>query len=97
MNYFIQRIELQKYKKCSLLQIKILNIYKDAIFRKRASKWIPILMYHKVPEQNLDSQHRIFISKKNFETHLLFFKTRGFQTVIMGPHAYTQYELGKYP
>ncbi|MEK6772296.1 MAG: polysaccharide deacetylase family protein [Bdellovibrionota bacterium] len=60
---------------------QILETYKSAIFQKKYPKWIPILMYHQVPDQELQSQHRIFITKDNFEKHLKFFKNKGFQAL----------------
>lgn len=60
---------------------KILEVYKGAIFKRRHPKWIPILMYHKVPDQELQSKHRIFVTKENFRNHLSFFKSKGFQTL----------------
>ncbi|MGZ3804168.1 MAG: glycosyltransferase [Pseudobdellovibrionaceae bacterium] len=60
---------------------KIFNTYKSAYFLKNYSKHIPILMYHKVPAQNLESQHRIFVTKDTFASHLKFFKDKGFTTL----------------
>ncbi len=60
---------------------KIFNTYKSAYFLKNYSQHIPILMYHKVPEEDLQTQHRIFVTKAAFKTHLQFFKERGFTTL----------------
>jgi peptidoglycan/xylan/chitin deacetylase (PgdA/CDA1 family) len=59
----------------------ILESYRAARFKRQVPAWIPILMYHKVPEQDLKSQHRIFVTRENFKKHLQFFKGQGFQTL----------------
>ena len=59
----------------------IQRLYESAYFLKNYSKWIPVLMYHKVPEAPIASQHKIFVTKNNFEQHLRFFRTRGFKTL----------------
>ena len=60
---------------------KILNAYKSAYFIKNHPRSIPVLMYHKVPDQMLQSQHRIFVPKDTFKMHLQFFKDQGFTTI----------------
>lgn len=60
---------------------KIFNTYKSAYFLKNYSLHIPMLMYHKVPDQPLQTQHRIFVTKDTFKSHLQFFKERGFTTL----------------
>lgn len=59
----------------------IQRLYESAYFLKNYPKWIPILMYHKIPETPIASQHKIFVTKTNFEKHLRFFRTRGFKTL----------------
>ena len=41
-------------------------------------RWIPCLMYHKIPDQELDSQHKIWVIKDRFEQHLQWFCQTGF-------------------
>jgi len=60
---------------------KMMNAYKSAYFLKNHPKNIPVLMYHKTPDQDLPSPHRIFVTKDNFRRHLEFFKSRGFTTL----------------
>jgi peptidoglycan/xylan/chitin deacetylase (PgdA/CDA1 family) len=55
---------------------KILNEYRYAIMHKAHPHFIPILMYHKVPDFPIETKHRIFVTKKKFEMHLKFFKFR---------------------
>jgi peptidoglycan/xylan/chitin deacetylase (PgdA/CDA1 family) len=67
----------------SILNIskKVMRIYESAFFLKHYSKWIPTLMYHKIPDAEIQSQHKIYVTRDNFEKHLTFFKNRGFETL----------------
>jgi peptidoglycan/xylan/chitin deacetylase (PgdA/CDA1 family) len=38
-------------------------------------------MYHKIPQQEINSQHKIFVTAENFEKHLQFYKKKGFTTL----------------
>jgi peptidoglycan/xylan/chitin deacetylase (PgdA/CDA1 family)/glycosyltransferase involved in cell wall biosynthesis len=60
---------------------RVHNIYKSAYFLKNHARPIPVLMYHKIPHEDLQSKHRIFVNKNNFEKHLQFYQSRGFTTV----------------
>lgn len=59
----------------------ILELYKAAYFEKHHPQNIPVLMYHKIPKQNLESRHRIFVTEENFEKHLKFYTEQGFTTL----------------
>lgn len=60
---------------------KVMQVYRAALFKRKHPKPIPILMYHKIPDQDLQSVHKIFVNKENFEKHLKFFNLRGFKTL----------------
>ncbi|MBY0554971.1 polysaccharide deacetylase family protein [bacterium] len=60
---------------------KVQRTYESAYFLKNYSRWIPVLMYHKIPDQEIQSQHKIYVTKSNFEKHLKFFKSRNFTTL----------------
>lgn len=60
---------------------QIQKIYEASYFEAHHAGWIPVLMYHKIPKQELDSPHKIYVTEKNFEKHLEYFKSAGFQTV----------------
>lgn len=59
----------------------IQRLYESAYFLKNHKSWIPILMYHKIPDHEIQSQHKIYVTKSNFEKHLKFFKSRNFTTL----------------
>lgn len=60
---------------------QIQKIYESSYFEANYSNWIPVLMYHKIPKQELDSPHKIYVTQQNFEKHLEFYKNAGFETV----------------
>lgn len=59
----------------------VIEVYKGALFKRQFPHWIPILMYHKIPDQVLQTQHRIFVIKEKFSQHLKFFRFRKMQTM----------------
>lgn len=60
---------------------QIMSLYQWGYFKIRIPQHIPILMYHKITNRELQTPHRIFVTKDTFERHLKFFKFRGFQTL----------------
>lgn len=55
--------------------------YKKTRFDFYVPKWIPILMYHKIPEGEIESPHKTYVTKANFLRHCQFFKKRKFTTL----------------
>ncbi len=60
---------------------RVLRTYESAYFLKNHPQWIPVLMYHKIPDHELQSQHKIYVTKERFEKHLHYFKRSGFTTL----------------
>jgi peptidoglycan/xylan/chitin deacetylase (PgdA/CDA1 family)/glycosyltransferase involved in cell wall biosynthesis len=73
----LRQMALKEFSAESINQ-KIIQHYQDCLFKKYHPQHIPVLMYHKIPDRNLDSPHRIFVTKENFENHLIFFKKNHF-------------------
>lgn len=61
----------QNYSKTQVLK-QVTSAYNDAVFKVHVPQHLPILMYHKIPLQELQSKHRIFVRKDDFEKHLFF-------------------------
>ena len=55
----------------------VMDIYLSARMNKYHPKHIPVLMYHKIPDAPIETRHRTFITRENFEGHLSFFKREG--------------------
>lgn len=49
--------------------------------RKVHPKWIPVLMYHKIPDALIPSKHRIFVPVKKFIQQMAFLHDRGFDSI----------------
>lgn len=60
---------------------EIERIYESAWWQKQQSRNIPILMYHKIVPESIQSEHKIFITQANFKKHLEYFKAKGFTTL----------------
>ncbi len=54
------------------------NLYQLALVKRRCSYPIPILMYHQVVDKDLDTPHKIYISKKNFKKQMSYLHNNGF-------------------
>ena len=62
---------------------RIMEVYISARMKKLFPEHIPALMYHKVPDENIDSKHKIYISKDNFKLHLDFLKKKNFTPITV--------------
>lgn len=49
---------------------RVEEAYRSAVFKKHFARPIPILMYHKVVPEPLDTPHRIFVTTETFEAHM---------------------------
>ncbi len=77
------------------IQKKIRRLYESAYFLRNYSHWIPTLMYHKVPNRDLNSPHKIYVNKNNFANHLRIFKSLKLTTVTF--NELSQYRKGLKP
>jgi peptidoglycan/xylan/chitin deacetylase (PgdA/CDA1 family) len=57
---------------------RVLAVYESARMKKAVPSFIPVLMYHKIPDAPLASKHQIFVTKDNFAKHLTYFKAHDF-------------------
>ena len=80
-DYFALAIAAQKIFDLKMISKKVMRLYESAYFLSNYSKWIPVLMYHKIPDKNLDSVHKIYVTKNTFEKHLKFFKQQKMTTI----------------
>ena len=60
---------------------RVLAVYESARMKKAVPDFIPVLMYHKIPDAPLATKHQIFVTKDNFAKHLAYFKQRGFSPI----------------
>jgi peptidoglycan/xylan/chitin deacetylase (PgdA/CDA1 family)/glycosyltransferase involved in cell wall biosynthesis len=56
---------------------RVLGVYESARMALAVPDFIPVLMYHKIPDQAPATRHQTFVTKENFARHLAYFKSRG--------------------
>ena len=55
---------------------RVLGVYESARMARAVPAFIPVLMYHKIPDEAPATEHRIFVTKENFAKHLAFFQSQ---------------------
>jgi peptidoglycan/xylan/chitin deacetylase (PgdA/CDA1 family) len=60
---------------------RVLTVYESARMKKAVPGFIPVLMYHKIPDAPLASKHQIFVTKENFAKHLAYFQQQKFTPI----------------
>lgn len=78
--FYLSELAKKQFDLNTLSQ-KIIRLYESAYFLKNYARWIPVLMYHKIPKTKIASQHKIYVTEADFEKHLSFFKKMGFTTL----------------
>ena len=74
---------------------RVLAVYESARMRKAVPNFIPVLMYHKIPDAPLASQHRIFVAKEQFAQHLAYFHRHQFSPITF--RDYQDFASGRRP
>jgi len=54
---------------------RVLGVYESARMVLAAPGFMPVLMYHKIPDAPIATKHQIFVTKENFAKHLAYFKS----------------------
>jgi peptidoglycan/xylan/chitin deacetylase (PgdA/CDA1 family)/glycosyltransferase involved in cell wall biosynthesis len=60
---------------------RVLGVYESARMALAVPGFIPVLMYHKIPDQPPATKHQIFVTKDNFAKHLAYFKSRALSPI----------------
>ena len=74
---------------------RVLGTYQAARLHKAGVGFIPVLMYHKIPDAPLATKHQIYVTKENFEKHLAYFKQRKLTPITFVD--YLKYASGELP
>ncbi|MBD2721664.1 polysaccharide deacetylase family protein [Hymenobacter armeniacus] len=74
---------------------RVLEIYQVARMRKAVPAFIPVLMYHKIPDAPLATKHQIYVTKDNFAKHLAYFKARKLTPITFAD--YLSFAAGERP
>ncbi|MCI1189551.1 polysaccharide deacetylase family protein [Hymenobacter sp. DH14] len=74
---------------------RVLETYQAARMQKAGIGYIPVLMYHKIPDAPLATKHQIYVTKDNFAKHLAYFKKRQLTPITFAD--YLKYASGELP
>lgn len=79
----------------AMVAARVLEAYQAARMRKAAPQFIPVLMYHKIPDAPLATKHQIYVTKEKFAQHLAYFKRRQLTPITFAD--YLQFATGERP
>ena len=65
---------------------RVLETYQSTRMRRAGIGYIPVLMYHKIPDAPLATKHQIFVTRDNFEKHLAYFRKRGLTPITFADY-----------
>ena len=65
---------------------RVLETYQAARMQRVAPGFIPVLMYHKIPDAPLATKHQIFVTKDKFAQHLAYFHKRGLTPITFADY-----------
>ena len=68
------RQRVRAHYELSTIAARVLEVYQAARMQKAGFGYIPVLMYHKIPDAPLVTKHQIYVTKEHFEKHLAYFK-----------------------
>ena len=74
---------------------RVLEVYQAARMQKAVPGFIPVLMYHKIPDAPLATKHQIYVTKENFEKHLAYFNQQKLTPITFAD--YLKYASGELP
>ncbi|GAC1589830.1 MAG: polysaccharide deacetylase family protein [Hymenobacter sp.] len=74
---------------------RVLEVYQAARMRKASPNFIPVLMYHKIPDAPPTTKHQIYVTKGHFEKHLAYFKKQQLTPITFAD--YLKFASGELP
>lgn len=89
------RQQVQAHYSLATIAARVLEVYQAARMQKAAPGFIPVLMYHKIPDAPLATKHQIYVTKDNFEKHLAYFKKQNLTPITFAD--YLKYANGELP
>ncbi|AMR28783.1 hypothetical protein A0257_17900 [Hymenobacter psoromatis] len=74
---------------------RVLGVYESARMARAVPEFIPVLMYHKIPDAPIATKHQIFVTKENFAKHLAYFKSHAITPITF--RDYQDFASGRRP
>ena len=68
---------VREHYSLEMVSRQIAAVYREARMRRLQPKWLPVLMYHKIPDKSINTPHRIFVDKAHFKKHLHWMRRIG--------------------
>ncbi|MGI4883650.1 MAG: polysaccharide deacetylase family protein [Janthinobacterium lividum] len=87
--------QVRAHYRLARVAAEVLAVYQSARMKKAVPDFLPVLMYHKIPDAPPATKHQIFVTKDNFAKHLAFFKFRRFTPITFAD--YLQFASGQRP
>ncbi len=87
------RQQVQAHYSLATIAARVLEVYQAARMQKAVPGFIPVLMYHKIPDAPLATKHQIYVTKDNFEKHLAYFKKQNLTPITFAD--YLKYANGE--
>ncbi|MBH8567953.1 polysaccharide deacetylase family protein [Microvirga sp. STS02] len=89
------RQQVRAHYNLDTVAARVLEVYQAARMQKAVPSFIPVLMYHKIPDVPLATKHQIYVTKENFEKHLAYFKQQKLTPITFAD--YLKYASGELP
>ena len=74
---------------------RVLAVYESARMARAAPGFMPVLMYHKIPDEAPATKHRIFVTKEQFAKHLAYLKSHQLSPITF--RDYQDFASGRRP
>jgi peptidoglycan/xylan/chitin deacetylase (PgdA/CDA1 family)/glycosyltransferase involved in cell wall biosynthesis len=74
---------------------RVLTVYESARMQKAVPDFMPVLMYHKIPDVPPATKHQIFVTKENFAKHLTYLQEHNFTPITF--RDYQDFASGRRP
>jgi peptidoglycan/xylan/chitin deacetylase (PgdA/CDA1 family) len=74
---------------------RVLAVYESARMALAVPGFMPVLMYHKIPDAPIATKHQIFVTKENFAKHLAYFKSHAISPITF--RDYQDFASGRRP
>ncbi len=91
---------VRTYYDLATVAARVLTVYESARMKKAVPDFMPVLMYHKIPDVPPATKHQIFVTKDNFAKHLAYFKEHDFTPITFRDYhefASGQRKLSEFP
>ena len=89
------RQQVRAHYDLAAVAARVLAVYQSARMRKALPEFMPVLMYHKIPDAPLATKHQIYVTKDKFEQHLAYFKQRQLTPITFAD--YLRFARGERP